>query len=416
MNDWIRKDSGKISCWWESVEPEGPPYYIAFDDQLLHRVEEHWILDDNIAPFIAPDDLPIGACFEVWDEWIAVDLREISSEDCFTLARVSEDAISLQFSIYRSENDYHDEPGEFEREVQSFYEVAKEASDAGAIDAPRYDAESWDETFRKMNAPFISDEPSSEERNATEVADKSTEEPESQESDSHPTDPSKLPTYNPYAIDPFAVWDPPDSPSWYSCTFGRTFNIEEQSYESLKPILDEGIRIRDEVFTEVDRRLGRLDEPEEVNDEEAFTRRVVTPLLRDLGFRHVEITHGPNENGKDIVFARLTEFGDYEWWTAQVKFGSVSGSAKKGTVQTILNQIRSAFGTQFVSAYTKRHETISKVAVIVSDSFTSNAKDEMIQRLNDPARRSNIMFIDGARIEELRRVVERKKAQRDRSN
>src|SRR5690554_865560 len=108
MGDWIRTNSGKISCWREAVEPEGPLHYIAFDNQRLLQVDEHWLLDDKIAPFIAPEDLPIGALFEVWDEWIAVDLRKVSSEECFTLTRVTENAISLKFSIYRSEDDYHE--------------------------------------------------------------------------------------------------------------------------------------------------------------------------------------------------------------------------------------------------------------------------------------------------------------------
>jgi hypothetical protein len=66
--------------------------------------------------------------------------------------------------------------------------------------------------------------------------------------------------------------------------------------------------------------------PAEAHEEQEFTLRTVLPILRKLGFQNVRYTHGNREFGRDVVFARVTEFQGLEFWGAQVKFGNVAGA------------------------------------------------------------------------------------------
>ena len=95
MSDWIRRDSGKLSCWWEDVEPEGPPYYIAFDGHAGYRYDaprgEYFVETASIkydfhddpngagrGKMLATKD-PVGNVTEV--EWDTFDLLPIEVTD-----------------------------------------------------------------------------------------------------------------------------------------------------------------------------------------------------------------------------------------------------------------------------------------------------------------------------------------------
>lgn len=51
-------------------------------------------------------------------------------------------------------------------------------------------------------------------------------------------------------------------------------------------------------------------------------------MFRKLGFANVKYNHGNKEFGKDITFARRTEFDDYEYYGVQIKYGDVSSGAQ----------------------------------------------------------------------------------------
>src|SRR5438477_40285 len=79
---------------------------------------------------------------------------------------------------------------------------------------------------------------------------------------------------------------------------------------------------------EGDIRLGvELWKPGEAENEKDFTLRMVLPILRKLAFQNVRYHHGKREFGRDVLFARFTEFQELEHWGAQVKFGDVNGGA-----------------------------------------------------------------------------------------
>lgn len=54
--------------------------------------------------------------------------------------------------------------------------------------------------------------------------------------------------------------------------------------------------------------FSKIDDCEKENE---FTIKILLPLFRKLGFTNVKYNHGNKEYGKDITFARRTEFDDY---------------------------------------------------------------------------------------------------------
>ena len=57
--------------------------------------------------------------------------------------------------------------------------------------------------------------------------------------------------------------------------------------------------------------FSKIDDCEKENE---FTIKILLSLFRKLGFINVKYNHGNKEYGKDITFARRTEFDDYEYY------------------------------------------------------------------------------------------------------
>jgi hypothetical protein len=145
---------------------------------------------------------------------------------------------------------------------------------------------------------------------------------------------------------------------------------------------------------------GRLFKTDNTTNETEFTVRVVLPILRKLGFCNIKYNHGKREYGKDVVFARLTEFHELEHWGAQVKFGNVDGGAGS-EVDKIISQTDDAFKMPFYDIYTRQQQRISKLAIIISGKFTENAIEKICEKIESHALRNNLVFVDGDRIETL---------------
>lgn len=134
--------------------------------------------------------------------------------------------------------------------------------------------------------------------------------------------------------------------------------------------------------------------------EKEFVLQNVLPILRKLGFGNVRYNHGKREFGRDVIFMRITEFGEFEFWGAQVKLGDVSGGADS-EIDKLLGQIDDAFRMPFYDLYTKSKQRISKLAVVVSGKFTENAIEKICEKIDSHAVRNNIVFIDGEKIQTL---------------
>lgn len=134
--------------------------------------------------------------------------------------------------------------------------------------------------------------------------------------------------------------------------------------------------------------------------ESEFTIKVLLPLFRKLGFVNVKYNHGNKEFGKDIIFARRTEFDEYEYYGVQVKYGNVSGGAN-GEVNELIMQAKDAFLMPFYDVYSRNKVRISKAIIAISGRFTQNAVEKIIEGISDYPLKNNLIFLDGEKIENL---------------
>ena len=139
---------------------------------------------------------------------------------------------------------------------------------------------------------------------------------------------------------------------------------------------------------------------ENAKNEADFTIGVVIPLLRKLGFINVKYNHGKREYGRDIVFARKTEFDDTEYWGSQVKFGNVSGGANS-EINMIISQAEDSFKMPFYDVYSRTKQKISKLAIIISGKFKENAVEKICEGIERHSLKNNLIFIDGDKIDIL---------------
>jgi len=136
------------------------------------------------------------------------------------------------------------------------------------------------------------------------------------------------------------------------------------------------------------------------NDEQMYTTEVIVPLLRRLGFLDVIYSHGHEEYGRDLTFSKADDFGLIKHYAAQVKAQIISGEAG-ALIDKIVGQVDDAFLMPYTDLPTKEERYISAMYIITSRHFTKNATAKIIERLQRPAMRNNVFFIDGEKVKEL---------------
>lgn len=177
------------------------------------------------------------------------------------------------------------------------------------------------------------------------------------------------------------------------------------SFDCTPESFNELIYAIDQIYADVegatDIALGSpFEKIENCNKERDFTMKVLLPIFRNLGFSNVKYNHGTKEYGKDITFARRTEFDEYEYYGVQVKFGDVSGGAN-GDINELISQAIDAFQMPFYDVYSHKKVRISKLIIAISGKFTQNAIEKIVDGVNDYPLKNNIIFIDGEKIKTL---------------
>jgi hypothetical protein len=195
-----------------------------------------------------------------------------------------------------------------------------------------------------------------------------------------------------------------DDGAWIHLTYSA-----EAEVEKISTAIELAEQIVEEIEGATEMRLGaELWAPKEAESEKEFTLRTVLPILRKLGFQNVKYNHGKREFGRDVIFARISEFQDLEVWAAQVKFGDIAGGAN-AEIDDILAQVDDAFKMPFYDLYTKQRQRIAKLAIIISGKFTENAIEKICEKIESSAVRNNIVFVDGEKLatltERFRRIV-----------
>lgn len=184
-------------------------------------------------------------------------------------------------------------------------------------------------------------------------------------------------------------------------------SFEAESLETLLEFVDELLL---EIEGTVEFTYESPMEPiSEAENEKLFTLKTVIPLLRKLGFQNVRYNHGTREFGRDVIFSRYTEFGEFEYWAVQTKFGDVSGNASS-IINTIIGQIDDAFKMPFHDIYSRQQQRISRLLIVISGKFSNNAIEKICESISISAVRNNTLFIDGEKIESLSERFRPKKA------
>lgn len=187
-----------------------------------------------------------------------------------------------------------------------------------------------------------------------------------------------------------------DDGAWISLSYSAEFEVQE-----LSTAVELAEQLVDEIEGAAEISLGGSILPASTaQNEREFTLRTVLPIFRKLGFCNVRYNHGKREYGKDVLFARTTEFSDLEHWAAQVKVGDISGGAGS-EIDTIVSQADDAFKMPFYDVYTRRKERISKLAIIISGRFSENAIEKICEKIESNALKNSLVFIDGEKLETL---------------
>ncbi|MCI5504383.1 MAG: hypothetical protein MR410_09955 [Eubacterium sp.] len=175
----------------------------------------------------------------------------------------------------------------------------------------------------------------------------------------------------------------------------------EMEPDSVEILLNDIKQLYEEVDGATEITLGLpFPKIKECEKESEFTIRILLPLFRKLGFVNVKYNHGNREFGKDITFARRTEFDDYEYYGVQVKYGDVSGGAH-GEINELIIQAKDAFSMPYYDVYSRNKVFVSKVIIAVSGKYTQNAVEKIIEGIHDYPLKNNIIFLDREKIESL---------------
>lgn len=131
--------------------------------------------------------------------------------------------------------------------------------------------------------------------------------------------------------------------------------------------------------------------------EKDFTKTVICPLLSALGFTRVEYSHGPNEQGADVLAIRPHVLGDLELTAIQVKKVKPNRRANSSAnLNGLLIQLKLAAHTEFsfsTGFSSQPHEvwfcTPYRISTDVINDLTKADLDE---------RRPRLTVLDGDRI------------------
>lgn len=132
--------------------------------------------------------------------------------------------------------------------------------------------------------------------------------------------------------------------------------------------------------------------------ENDFTKRIIMPLLRELGWDKVEFNGGVYEEGKDIICWRKDEWGDVELGAAQVKRYKPSATASDDkSFMELVNQIQQASEIEVpnIDGY---EYTPSKVYCFTPYDIDTRALKTRFDGYSRLLKERGVKVIDGAKI------------------
>ena len=133
-------------------------------------------------------------------------------------------------------------------------------------------------------------------------------------------------------------------------------------------------------------------------------------LLRDLfinmGYKEVIITHGADEDGKDLVMYEISKIKEKEFKAVVAKIGDISGASTvkdSASLTNIEQQIRLCFNIPFYDPETKQKENIRSVFVATNGNISNNARRKIVSTFGEKAvgDRANVNFISSHKLKDL---------------
>ena len=110
-------------------------------------------------------------------------------------------------------------------------------------------------------------------------------------------------------------------------------------------------------------------------DEVTWIKTRVIPLFRSLGFKRVDFVHGSLEAGRDIVMADYDHFGLLRYYAVQAKGEDLKARSSTSEINTILDQIRTAFETPYRDPLTGTEHKIAGVYLVINGSITDAGRN-----------------------------------------
>ena len=110
-------------------------------------------------------------------------------------------------------------------------------------------------------------------------------------------------------------------------------------------------------------------------DEVGWIKTYVIPLLRNLGFRRVDFVHGSLEAGRDVVMANYDRFGLLKYYAIQAKDGDLRARSDGPEINTIFDQVRTAFETPYRDPLSGTEHKIAGVYLVLNGSITDAARN-----------------------------------------
>ena len=113
--------------------------------------------------------------------------------------------------------------------------------------------------------------------------------------------------------------------------------------------------------------------------DERDLHKLVKTVLEKMGFDWVEIAHGAQEFGKDLVAATNSSLGGREYVGVVAKLGKISGGAGgKRNLGEVRRQVDQAFTIPYDSSNTRQKVNITRALVVCTGSVSANAKREIV--------------------------------------
>lgn len=125
--------------------------------------------------------------------------------------------------------------------------------------------------------------------------------------------------------------------------------------------------------------------------EDGFRDTVVRPLFYRRGFQDGRELCGPQEEGKDTIFAEIDKLGFTNFTAVQTKRGNLNLASKASQNLTdAIAQLRTAVDTTVTLLKDRRRVKPNKVFLIASGTINERARSHILDEIRDP----NIQFMD----------------------